>query len=113
MPIYEYRCLECGKASSVLTRSVSQEVEPVCTHCASSNMRRLISSFAHHKSVSTIHQESGSPPGYADPGYYNDPRNIGRNVEESFQKHGMAVPDSVQETIRAARDGELPKGMDL
>jgi putative FmdB family regulatory protein len=113
MPIYEYRCLECGKASSVFTRSVNQEVEPECSHCASSNLRRLISSFAHHKSLNTIHQESGSPPGYADPSYYSDPRNIGRNVEDSFQKHGMEVPSSVQETIRAARDGELPKGMDL
>ena len=113
MPIYEYRCLECGKVSSVLTRSVGLAVEPACVHCASSNMRRLISSFAHHKSVSTIHQESGPPPGYADPSYYSDPRNIGRNVEESFRKHGMDVPPSVQETIKAARDGELPKGMDL
>ena len=113
MPIYEYRCLECGKRSSVLTRSVGQEVEAQCSHCASSNMQRLISSFAHHKSVATIHQESGPPSGYADPNYYSDPRNIGRNVEESFRKHGMDVPDSVQETIKAARDGDLPKGMEL
>ncbi len=113
MPIYEYRCLECKKSSSVLVLSMSQEVAAECAHCASSNMQRLISSFALHKSLNTIHQESGPPPGYADPGYYSDPRNIGRNVEDSFRKHGLDVPDSVQETIKAARDGELPKGMDL
>ena len=113
MPIYEYRCLECGRPSSVFTRSVSQEVEPVCAHCGATTLQRLISSFAHHKSLKTIHQESGPPPGYPDPNYYSDPRNIGRHVEESFQKHGLAVPEKVQETIKAARDGELPKGMDL
>ena len=113
MPIYEYRCLECKGTSSVFCHSVSSQVEPVCSHCGATDLQRLVSSFAHHKSMKTIHQESGPPPGHADPGYYGDPRNIGRNVEDSFRKHGMEVPDSVQETIREARDGHLPKGLDL
>jgi hypothetical protein len=45
--------------------------------------------------------------------YYRDPRNIGRNVEESFSHHGVELPQSVRETIDAARDGQVPKGIDI
>ena len=45
--------------------------------------------------------------------YYRDPRNTGRNVEESFSRHGVELPQSVRETIDAARDGQVPKGIDI
>jgi len=45
----------------------------------------------------------------APPGYYKDPRNIGRWAEKRFQDMGIEMPSSVQETIQAAREGELPK----
>jgi len=45
--------------------------------------------------------------------YYRDPRNIGRNVEESFSRYGVEIPKSVRESIDAARDGHLPQGIDI
>jgi hypothetical protein len=45
--------------------------------------------------------------------YYEDPRNIGRNVEEAFQRYDMTMPSGVQETIDAAREGALPGDLDL
>ena len=115
MPIYEYICRPCGTRSSTFTRSITDTVAPVCSHCGSADMRRAVSSFAYHRSLKTIHEGSGSPPGLGVPSldYYKDPRNVGRHVEEAFQKYGMELPESVRETIDAARDGELPKGMDL
>ena len=113
MPIYEYRCLKCGRPSSFFTRSVKESLSPVCSHCSGTQMQRLISPFAHHKSLKTIHKESGPPSGYPSPEYYSDPRNIGRHVEDSFRKHGMEVPEQVKESIHAAREGELPQGLDL
>ena len=44
MPIYEYRCEDCGKASEILHRSFKQEEVPACPHCGSTKMLRLISS---------------------------------------------------------------------
>ena len=38
---------------------------------------------------------------------------MGRNVEDAFQKYGVEMPEGVRETIDAARDGELPEGLDL
>ena len=115
MPIYEYRCLPCGKKSSLYTRSINSTVEPRCSHCQSLDVQRAVSSFAYHKSLKTVHQEFGPPPGPGVPplDYYADPRNVGRHVEEAFQKHGMAMPESVRESIDSARDGNLPEGLDL
>jgi putative FmdB family regulatory protein len=41
MPIYEYRCKECGKQIEVLIRS--EKEAPSCPNCSSTQMERLIS----------------------------------------------------------------------
>jgi putative FmdB family regulatory protein len=45
MPIYEYRCEECGKRSSTLLSSYSSP-DPACPHCGKPALRRLVSTFA-------------------------------------------------------------------
>lgn len=45
MPIYEYRCEECGKRSSALLMSYSSP-DPACPHCGKHSLRRLVSTFA-------------------------------------------------------------------
>ncbi|HKC20708.1 MAG TPA: zinc ribbon domain-containing protein [Candidatus Dormibacteraeota bacterium] len=45
MPIYEYRCEECGKRSSTLLSSYSSP-DPSCPHCGKPALRRLVSTFA-------------------------------------------------------------------
>jgi putative FmdB family regulatory protein len=45
MPIYEYRCEECGKRSSTLLASYSS-ADPACPHCGKHALRRLVSTFA-------------------------------------------------------------------
>jgi putative FmdB family regulatory protein len=45
MPIYEYRCEECGKRSSALLMRFSSP-DPRCPHCGKPALRRLVSTFA-------------------------------------------------------------------
>jgi putative FmdB family regulatory protein len=45
MPIYEYRCEECGKRSTSLLASYSSP-DPPCPHCGKPALRRLVSTFA-------------------------------------------------------------------
>jgi putative FmdB family regulatory protein len=45
MPIYEYRCEECGKRSTSLLPSYSSP-DPPCPHCGKPALKRLVSSFA-------------------------------------------------------------------
>lgn len=46
MPIYEYRCADCGKTSTFLTLSVTSAFEPKCRHCGSGRVRKLVSRVA-------------------------------------------------------------------
>jgi putative FmdB family regulatory protein len=50
VPIYEYRCLDCKKRSSILLLSRSASSSPLCTHCHSPRLERLLSRFASPKS---------------------------------------------------------------
>ena len=107
MPIYEFLCHNCSIKSSVLVRNWSGTSLAKCPNCGASDLERLVSSFAFHKSIKTIYEEAGEPevPG---PDYYKDPRNIGRTVEKRFKEAGMDLPPQLQEEIGAAREGEMP-----
>ncbi len=109
MPIYEFVCAACGKKSSLLIKRSLAFSEPKCAICGSSNVKRIVSTFAFHKSIKTIHEESGEPSMYPSPDYYKDPRNIGRWVEKRFADMGMELPSEIQQKIQAAREGELPE----
>ncbi|TEU02684.1 MAG: zinc ribbon domain-containing protein [Dehalococcoidia bacterium] len=41
MPIYDYRCRECGRVSEVFVRTSTGEVR--CPHCGGEDMERLVS----------------------------------------------------------------------
>ncbi|MBM3142662.1 MAG: hypothetical protein FJ005_06410 [Chloroflexi bacterium] len=109
MPVYEFFCPTCRKKSSFLTMSPSSPFEPKCSSCGSTDVARVISTFAYHKSINTIHEESGEPSMFPSPDYYKDPRNIGRWVEKKFQDMNMELPSEIQQKIQAAREGELPE----
>ncbi len=111
MPIYEYRCQSCGEVSSFFIRSIGAQLEPVCQHCQSTDLQRRMSTFAMGRTLESVHEGAPSTPASLD--YYRDPRNIGRNVEQSFTRHGVDMPESVRQTIDAAREGSLPKGLDI
>lgn len=113
MPIYEYKCGSCSGVSSFFTKSIGVALEPVCQHCQSKDMQRRMSTFAMGKTVESMHRSQPSRQGTPGLDYYRDPRNIGRNTEESFSRHGVEMPDSLRETIDSARGGTLPKGLDV
>ena len=112
MPIYEYRCGSCGKVSSFFTRSINTPLEPSCSHCQSPEIQRRMSSFVMGKTTQSAQGSYGAGPGPDSPEYYSDPHNIGRHLEEGFRRFGMDIPQSMRDTIDAAREGELPKGTD-
>lgn len=59
MPIYEYRCEDCGEVTEGL-RSMSSADEPIaCEHCGSQKTQRVQSVFA----ASVAEGGGGSDPG--------------------------------------------------
>ena len=110
MPTYEYRCRSCHAVSSFFVRAISSPLEPECVHCHGRDLQRRPSSFGLGK---TTRSSQEIHPSHRDAGYYSDPRNIGRHVEDSFRRHGVEMPAAVREKIDAAREGNLPKGVDV
>lgn len=105
MPIYEYRCDDCERLTSVFVRSARASVEAQCEHCGSQRLHRVISRTARVKSAADVIDERGVPGAG---GQIEDPRQIGAWVEQRFEEYGMDVPAETREMIDAARDGELP-----
>lgn len=54
MPIYEYRCQECGECFDKFVRSISAEVEVVCPSCGSKQVHKGFSTFASSSSGSAV-----------------------------------------------------------
>lgn len=46
MPIYEYRCNTCSHKISQFVRNPLNISQPICTHCGSNAMVRLMSTFS-------------------------------------------------------------------
>jgi len=45
MPIYEYRCAECGERFELFVRSSSKQTVPACPKCGSPKVEKAISLF--------------------------------------------------------------------
>ena len=111
MPIYEYLCKSCQKKVTIFQRFVSTDTQPSCPVCGGTGLSRLFSCFAIHKSISTIHEESGEPGISESREYYKDPRNIGRHLEKRFKNLNIEMPSEIQQSIEAAREGVLPDSL--
>lgn len=107
MPIYEFVCQNCHRKASFLVRDA--QFSPQCSLCGSTKLSRVVSSFAYHKSMQTVWEESGEPTMHPSEDYYKDPRNIGRWVEKKFEQMGEEVPPQLHEKIQAAREGVMPE----
>lgn len=105
MPIYEFRCEDCGRVSSVFVRSANASLEAACEHCGSRKTHRVMSKVARLKTETDVLDEHGDGSG---PDGVRDPRQIGRWVEKRFQEYGMDVPAETREAIARAREGDLP-----
>jgi putative FmdB family regulatory protein len=46
MPIYEYKCQDCGQVTEVLVRSTQPDLEVICHYCQGQNLKKMISSPA-------------------------------------------------------------------
>ncbi len=53
MPIYEYRCRDCGEITSLLWRSDTTREEMVCRACGEQNLVKVISKVSVHRNTSS------------------------------------------------------------
>ncbi|MFQ5854954.1 MAG: zinc ribbon domain-containing protein, partial [Anaerolineae bacterium] len=111
MPIYEYRCADCGRRTSVFTRSMNDELNPVCSACGSENVRRLISR------VAVVRSEESRLESLADPSAFagldeDDPRSLGRFMRKMSQEMGEDLGAEFDEVIDRLESGQSPEDIE-
>ncbi len=102
MPIYELRCSVCGRITNVFTRSVNASFDSRCGYCGSEQVSRLPPRIARYRPSSSGSGSSGAEAS-------DDPRQIGRWVEQRFDEMGLELPQEARTMIDAAREGEFPE----
>ena len=105
MPLYEYRCLDCKKCSTVLVLSLGNQAPAACSHCTSARVERILSRFASLKSEEARLEALADPSNLAGLDE-NDPQSIARFMKTMGQEMGEDLGDDISEAMES--DGANP-----
>lgn len=105
MPIYEYRCLDCGKRSALLVLNIANPAPPACRHCRSATLERLMSRFAAPKSEEARLEALTDPSAYGDLDEH-DPASMTRFMKKMGQEMGEDLGEDFGDELDAAMEGE-------
>lgn len=109
MPIYEYRCLDCGRYQSVLTRTFRDPTDLRCPRCESTRVKKLVSRFAVLRSEEARLERLGDPSSLGDVDE-NDPRSVARWARRMGDEMGKDLGDDFHEMVEQIEAGETPEG---
>ena len=132
MPIYEYLCPKCNRVYSFLSKSASEEKQPVCPKCGCEELKKMVSKFAFvggsRKSKSGEGGSGGEAAGdedmLDDPRVEremmklmadaesideNDPRQLGRLMRRMSEITGEDLGPEMEEAMRRLEAGEDPE----
>ena len=111
MPIYEYRCRECGKKSEFITFRVSETVSPTCGKCGSERMDRVPSRVRVRMSEETRMERLADPSrlGGLDE---NDPKSMAKLMKQMSHEMGEEFEgEDVDAMIEEAMEEESMGGL--
>jgi putative FmdB family regulatory protein len=101
MPIYEYYCKVCRKTSSFLLLRASEEISPYCRHCESTDVSRVISRVAVHRSDEK-RMESLLDPSVLGGLDENDPRSVERLMKRMGSEFGDELGEGFESEMEEA-----------
>jgi len=105
MPIYEYRCEDCGKVSEFLLIRTDEAFTPQCKRCKSKKMSRILSK------VRVIRSEESRMESLADPSRWSgldekDPRSMAKWMKQMGKELGEDVDEDLDRAIEEEMDSE-------
>ena len=106
MPLYEYRCLDCHKRSTVLVLSLTNHAPPTCSHCLSPRVERMLSRFASPKSEAARLEALAEPDNLAGLDE-NDPQSMARFMKKVGDEMGEDLGSDLSEAIEPEEAGPL------
>ena len=101
MPIYEYRCKDCGKISEFLLIKTDETFIPQCKRCKSKKMSRVLSR------VRVVRSEESRMESLADPSKWGgldekDPKSMARWMKRMGKEMGGELDEDVDQMVDEA-----------
>ncbi len=109
MPIYEYRCTDCRKRSSILVLSSKNPPPAICKHCQGRNLERVMSRFAAPKSEDARLESLADPSKLGDVDE-NDPRSMAKFMKKMGQEMGEDFGDEMDQAMEETEAGASDNG---
>jgi len=105
MPIYEYRCEDCGKISEFLLIKTGDPLIPQCKRCKSKKMSRILSR------VRVVRSEESRMESLADPSKWGgldekDPKSMARWMKRMGKEMGEDMGEDVDQMVDEAMEEE-------
>jgi len=105
MPIYEYRCEDCGRISEFLLIKTDEIFVPQCKRCKSKKMSRVLSK------VRAIRSEESRMESLADPSKWGDlderdPKSMAKWMKRMGKELGEDMDEGVDEMVDEAMEEE-------
>jgi putative FmdB family regulatory protein len=105
MPIYEYRCDDCGKISEFLLMRIGETFTPQCKKCKSKKMSRVLSR------VRVIRSEESRMESLADPSKWGglderDPKSMAKWMKKMGKEMGEEMGEDVDQMVDEAMEEE-------
>ena len=106
MPIYEFRCADCGKISEFLIIKTDDRVAPQCKRCGSKKMSRVLSR------VRVVRSEESRIESLADPSKWGDldekdPRSMAKMMKRMGKEFGEEMGDMDMDEMEQAIEEEM------
>jgi putative FmdB family regulatory protein len=98
MPIYEFRCADCRRKTTVITLSVRETFEPVCSHCGGRNLTKLVSRVAVRRSEESRLESLADPSSLAGLDE-NDPKSVALWMKKMGREMGEESGEDLDEEI--------------
>jgi len=111
MPIYEYRCEDCGKISEFLLIRRDEAFVPQCKRCKSKKMSPVLSK------VRVIRSEGSRMESLADPSKWGDlderdPKSMAKMMKRLGKEFGEELGEDADRMVDEAMDEEMASGSD-
>jgi len=96
MPLFDYKCADCGHRFSLLLGVVADPQEELCPACKSTSVHKLISRFARLRSEDELIDSLADPSGIGD---LEDPKQLGSWMKRMGREMGEDFGDDVDEVL--------------
>lgn len=108
MPIYEYRCEDCGRRTTVLHRNMNEIKQPTCPKCEGQNLKRLISSVSYVRSEEARLESLADPSSWGDLDE-NDPKSLAKFMKKMSNEMGEDLGPEFEEVVDRLEAGQSPE----